>query len=496
MQEAFASIVPAATVAFAVSSMLAVGLAHTPRRIVGPLRHPPGVIRALAANFVLAPALAWVLARVLAPALPHRIGLFLAGAGAGAPFLLKLTRAAKGDVAFAASLLVLLLPLTVLYLPVMLPTVFPATEVSAAAIARPLVLTMLLPLAAGLALRPLAPRLATRARRFLGGFSTAALIVLLGSIVIANWQAFLALGWRAVLAACAFTFLAFTLGWALGGRTRATREVVALGTAQRNIAAATVVATRTFGDEPGVVVMVAAVAILGMAVLFPVAFALRARSLRSRPPRRTAARGLRPGAGPLTFRPSATPRSEVGAMETLVRNWWAIALRGAAAILFGIMLFAWPAIGVAVLVALFGAFALVDGVFALVAAVRRARAADRWLALALAGITGIVAGIAAFVWPGITATALLFLIGAWAIVVGMLEIVAAVELRKEIRGEFWLGLAGALSVLFGLLVFVAPAAGAVAIVWWIGAYAMITGVAMLALAFRLRGLRHRVEAPA
>ena len=183
-------------------------------------------------------------------------------------------------------------------------------------------------------------------------------------------------------------------------------------------------------------------------------------------------------------------------METLIHNWWAIALRGVVAILFGIALFAWPEIGLVVLVALFGAFALIDGIFALVSAVRRAREHERWGALALTGITGILAGLLAWLWPGITAIALTFLIGAWAIITGILQIAAAIELRKSIRGEFWLGLAGAISILFGVLLFVWPAAGALAVVWLIGAYALIFGITLLALGFRLRGLGRRIEAHA
>src|SRR5690606_35980034 len=132
--------------------------------------------------------------------------------------------------------------------------------------------------------------------------------------------------------------------------------------------------------------------------------------------------------------------------------------------------FAWPGISLFFLMALFGAFTLVDGVFALVSAIRRAREGGRWAALALVGLTGILAGLVAWLWPGITAVAITLVIAAWAIVSGILEIVAATDLRTQIRGELWLGLAGALSVLFGILLFAQPAAGALAIVWLIGLY--------------------------
>jgi len=180
-------------------------------------------------------------------------------------------------------------------------------------------------------------------------------------------------------------------------------------------------------------------------------------------------------------------------METLLRNWWAVALRGALAVLFGILLLAQPAISLVFLVVVWGAWAFVDGIFSLISAVRAAKGHERWGALALVGVTGILAGVIAWVMPGLTAVALVFLIGAWAVIVGVLQIVAAVQLRKVIRGEFWLGLSGALSILFGILVFANPAAGALAVVWLIGLYAILFGITLLALGFRLRSLRQHRE---
>ena len=181
-------------------------------------------------------------------------------------------------------------------------------------------------------------------------------------------------------------------------------------------------------------------------------------------------------------------------METLVRNWWAVALRGVAAILFGVMLLGWPGISLVILLALFGAFAIVDGVFHLVSALRRGRAKEPWGTLVLLGITSILAGLITVFWPGITAVALTFLIGAWAIITGILSLVAAVQLRKEVHGEFWLGLSGALSVVFGILVFLNPAAGALTIAWLIGLYGLLFGITLLGLSFRLRSVGRRREA--
>jgi len=175
----------------------------------------------------------------------------------------------------------------------------------------------------------------------------------------------------------------------------------------------------------------------------------------------------------------------------LSRNWWAIAIRGAAAIIFGILTFVMPGITLAALILLFGAYAVVDGIFALVAAARGRAGAGGTprSALVLEGIVSLAAGIVAFVWPGLTALALVYLIALWALVTGVLEIVAAVRLRREIENEWWLGLSGGLSILFGVLLMLAPGVGALAFIFLIGAYAIVFGALLLGLAFRLRNAR-------
>jgi uncharacterized membrane protein HdeD (DUF308 family) len=181
-------------------------------------------------------------------------------------------------------------------------------------------------------------------------------------------------------------------------------------------------------------------------------------------------------------------------LPLLARNWWALALRGLAAILFGILAFAWPGITLFVLVIFFGAYMLVDGIFAIVAAVRAAGEQARWWLLLLEGILGVVAGLVAFFWPGLTALALLYLIAAWAIVTGIIEIVEAIRLRQEIVGEWALILGGALSVLFGVLLVVIPArAGLLSLTWLIGAYAVAFGVLLVILAFRVRNALSSAE---
>ncbi len=173
-------------------------------------------------------------------------------------------------------------------------------------------------------------------------------------------------------------------------------------------------------------------------------------------------------------------------METqLARNWWAVVLRGVLAILFGVLAFIWPSITLFVLVLLFGAYALVDGIFALIAAITNRTKSNRVWVL-LEGIAGVIAGIVTLFLPGITAIALLFLIAAWAIITGILEILAAIELRKGISNEWLLALSGILSVVFGILIAVFPGAGAMGIIWAIAAYAIVFGILFVFLGFRLR----------
>src|SRR5262249_19440344 len=172
----------------------------------------------------------------------------------------------------------------------------------------------------------------------------------------------------------------------------------------------------------------------------------------------------------------------------LVRNWWALALRGALAVLFGAVAFVMPGLTVAFLIALFGAYALIDGVLAIVAGVKAAEHHERFGSLLLRGILGIAAGVVAFILPGPTAVVLTLMVGAWAIVTGVLEIVAAVHLHRA-HGEWFLILNGVLSVVFGLILVIVPALGILTLVWIIGGYAIFFGLIMLTLAFRLRA-RH------
>jgi uncharacterized membrane protein HdeD (DUF308 family) len=178
------------------------------------------------------------------------------------------------------------------------------------------------------------------------------------------------------------------------------------------------------------------------------------------------------------------------AMGELPRHWWVVAVRGLAAIVFGILAFVWPGITLTVLILFYGAYALVDGVLALYVAIR-AGGQHVW-ALVLEGILGIAAGLVAFFWPAITALALLYVIAVWAILTGVVEIVGAVRVRQVVRNEWALIFSGALSVLFGLLLVIQPGSGALALVWLIGLYAVIFGISLLVFAWRLRALQERM----
>jgi uncharacterized membrane protein HdeD (DUF308 family) len=182
-------------------------------------------------------------------------------------------------------------------------------------------------------------------------------------------------------------------------------------------------------------------------------------------------------------------------VDALSRNWWVLALRGAIGVLFGLLALAWPGITLEVLVLFFGAWALVDGIFAIAAALRGQTGQPRWMLL-LEGVVGILVWLIAFLAPEAVALAFVYLIAAWALVTGLFEIGAAIHLRKEIENEWLLALSGVLSVVFGLLIAFWPGAAALAFVWLLGAYAIIFGILLLVLAFKLRGRAQAMQAPA
>jgi len=183
-------------------------------------------------------------------------------------------------------------------------------------------------------------------------------------------------------------------------------------------------------------------------------------------------------------------------VTSLARRWWVLAIRGLAAVAFGVLSFVAPGSSIYALVILFGAYAIVDGAFNLGLAFRGAGAVTvastgrRWGSLIAQGVASIVAGAASLTWPRMSALILLMVIGAWAIVTGVSALVAALRLRDQIRGEWLLALSGMLTTAFGILLFLYPGAGALALVIWIGAYAVVYGGLLVALAFRLRSWAH------
>jgi len=172
----------------------------------------------------------------------------------------------------------------------------------------------------------------------------------------------------------------------------------------------------------------------------------------------------------------------------LSRNWWLLLLRGLVAILLGILAWTRPGMSLAALVLLFGAYCMVDGILGVWTAVAGRERHDHWWVLLLWGLAGIGVGILTLLVPGITALALLFYIAVWAVATGVLEIVAAVRLRREIAGEWRLVLGGLASVVFGILLMAQPGAGALALLWLIGTFVFVLGVLLVLLAFRLRAV--------
>ena len=180
----------------------------------------------------------------------------------------------------------------------------------------------------------------------------------------------------------------------------------------------------------------------------------------------------------------------------LARNWWVFVLQGGVAVLFGILALVQPRIALEALVLLFAIWALVNGILALIYSVGAAEAHEPWWPLVLTGLLGVAAGLVTLRWPGITALTLLLIIAYWSILTGILQIVAALRLRREVRDEVWLILGGIASVVFGVLLVLFPGSGALAVVWLIGIYAIIFGIALLMLGFRLREFADRVAARA
>jgi uncharacterized membrane protein HdeD (DUF308 family) len=190
-------------------------------------------------------------------------------------------------------------------------------------------------------------------------------------------------------------------------------------------------------------------------------------------------------AGQASPPPSTTTSTTEAMCALLAQNWWAVALRGVFAILFGLVALFLTGPTILSLVLFFSAYMLVDGVFGIIAAVRAARQGEQWGLLVLEGILNIAVGVIALLMPGLTVIAFVLLLAAWSLVSGGLMVGAAFRLSKD-YGRWWLAIAGVVSIVFGVLLAIAPVIGAVVLTWWLGAYALAFGIALLVLAFQLR----------
>ena len=276
--ELLSKAVPITMLAFVLSSMLAVGLSLSLQQIVAPLRNAKLVVLALLANFVLMPAAAVAISRLLRLDQPLGIALLLLGAAAGAPFLPKLAGLAKGNLAFSVGLMVMLMVLTVGFMPLALPLLLEGVSVDPLKIARSLVLLMLLPLGVGLVVNARFTCFAEEWRGPLNRLSSLSLTLLIVLLLLTNFHNVIALsGTRGILASILFLISGASIGWVLGGPGLGTKGVLALGTAQRNIAAALVVGGKDF-DDPRVLVMIVVVAVVGLLILMPLARVLGSRS--------------------------------------------------------------------------------------------------------------------------------------------------------------------------------------------------------------------------
>jgi uncharacterized membrane protein HdeD (DUF308 family) len=180
-------------------------------------------------------------------------------------------------------------------------------------------------------------------------------------------------------------------------------------------------------------------------------------------------------------------------LQSIARSWWLYALRGVAAIIFGVLAFTSPGATLLALVLVFGIYAIIDGVLAVIASFQMRELVNRWWVVLLEGLIGVIAGIVVLVYPLLSAVTLLYLIAFWAVFTGIMEIIAAIHLRHEVNNEWALILTGSLSVILGIILVVSPSSGALALIWAIGIYAVFSGVLMLFLAFRVHGFFRQME---
>jgi BASS family bile acid:Na+ symporter len=279
MSEILNVIMQLSVLVFVITSMLSMGLSLTMGQIMEPLRSVRLVVLALVANFILVPILAYVILLIIPLERGWATGLIIMATAAGAPFLPKLAQAAKGNMAFSVGLMTLLMVVTVLYMPLVLPLLLQGVDVDAAAIAQSLVFTMLIPLAIGLFMKWRYESTADSLQPHMAQTSTVAIVLLMVTGLILNFSSIVgAIGTGAILAILIFLIVALIIGYLLGGPAANTRSVLGLGTAQRNLAAALIVAGQNFADDPNVLIMILIAGLLGLVVLMLVGGELGRRS--------------------------------------------------------------------------------------------------------------------------------------------------------------------------------------------------------------------------
>ena len=279
MSDVLATIVQLSALVFVVSSMLAMGLSLTVPEIVAPLKNLRLVILALAVNFIAVPLVVWGIQAVMNLDQDIYTGLLLMATAAGAPFLPKLAQAAKGNAAFSVGLMVLLMVVTVIYMPIVLPLFLSGVEINPWDIAKSLIVMMLIPLAIGLFMKARWPDTANGLQPLMSSASSFAILLLLVGAIILQWESIVSLiGTGGILAIVIFLAVSFVLGYFAGGSDAGTRSVMGLGTAQRNLSAALVVGAQNFSDSPNVLVTVIVAGLVGLVLLLPLAAELGKRS--------------------------------------------------------------------------------------------------------------------------------------------------------------------------------------------------------------------------
>jgi BASS family bile acid:Na+ symporter len=277
MTEILATLAQLSVLVFVIGSMFSLGLSLTMKQIIDPLRNARMVILALVANFILVPILAYALAIIFNLDESLRIGLILLSTAAGAPFLPKLVDVAKGNIAFSVGLMVLLMVITIIYLPIVLPLLLSGVEVNPWDIAQSLIIMMLIPLAIGLFIKARYEEAADKIQPTFGTAANIALLVLVVAGLVLNFSSMIALiGTLGILAGIIFILISLVIGYFLGGSEPADRSVMGLGTAQRNIAAALVVAAQNFDTDVLTYLMV--IAVIALVVLMPAAGELGKRT--------------------------------------------------------------------------------------------------------------------------------------------------------------------------------------------------------------------------